>query len=407
MTGGDGDDDATRASEPEGETSDDVSHLIAAHPAHRHAQDAVDDIHAAATLEAGATAEHGLGQPGRPFDRRSPFFLGVVGAIGVIVAVALAWLVVEMGQVLVLIALAMFIAVGLDPAVHWLHRRRVPRWIAVCLVLLAAAALFVGFIALAVPVLVDQAKILADQIPHYLKSLNNHHTTLGKLNQRFHIVRRLQQLVGKGGTTTLAHGVLGVGRAIFDLVAAAIVVIILSVYLLADLPRVKRGLYRLAPRSRRPRMVLLTDEILARVGGYVLGNLLTSFIAGFGTWAWAEIFGIPYALLLGLLVGLLDLIPVVGSTIGGVIVALIALTVSPTTAIATGVFYIVYRFLEDYLLTPRVMARTVDVPGVLTVIATLIGGTLLGIVGALIAIPVAAAAKLLIEELAIPALDRT
>jgi predicted PurR-regulated permease PerM len=153
-------------------------------------------------------------------------------------------------------------------------------------------------------------------------------------------------------------------------------------------------------------MVLLTDEILARVGGYVLGNLLTSFIAGLGTWAWAEIFGIPYALLLGLLVALLDLIPVVGSTIGGVIVALIALTVSPTIAVATFAFYLVYRFLEDYLLTPRIMARTVDVPGVLTVIATVIGGTLLGIIGALIAIPVAAAIKLLIEELAIPTLDR-
>jgi predicted PurR-regulated permease PerM len=406
MTGGEGEDEETGASQPEDAASD-VSDLIAGEPSRRRAQEAVDDIHAAAKLAARATTEHGLGQPGRPFNRQSPFFIGVVGAIGVIVAVGLAWLVVEMGQALVLLGLALFIAVGLDPAVHWLHRRGLPRWTAVCIVLLAAVALFVGFVALAVPVLVDQAKVLAAQIPHYLKSLNNHNTTLGKLNRRYHIVQRLQQLVDKGGTSTLTHGVLGVGKAIFDLVAAALVVIILSVYLLADLPRVKRGLYRLAPQSRRPRMVLLTDEILARVGGYVLGNLLTSLIAGVGTWAWAEIFGIPYALLLGLLVGLLDLIPVVGSTIGGIIVALIALTVSFPVAIATTVFYIVYRFLEDYLLTPRVMARTVDVPGLLTVIATLIGGTLLGIVGALIAIPVAAAVKLLIEELAIPTLDRT
>jgi predicted PurR-regulated permease PerM len=154
-------------------------------------------------------------------------------------------------------------------------------------------------------------------------------------------------------------------------------------------------------------MVLLTDEILNRVGGYVLGNLLTSLIAGFGTWAWALILGIPYALLLGILVAALDLIPVVGSTIGGVIVALIALTVSPTLAIATLVFYFVYRFLEDYILTPKIMARTVQVPGLLTVVATVIGGTLLGIVGALIAIPVAAAIKLLLEEITIPSLDRS
>ncbi len=406
MSGPKREDDQGEGSPAEGPAHD-VSELIAGEPPRRKAQDAVDDIHAAAKLEAGASAEHGFGQPGQPFNRDSPFFIGVVGALGVVVAVALAWLVVEMGEVLVLLGLALFIAVGLDPAVHWLHHRRVPRWVAVCVVLFATLALFLGFVALAVPVLVTQASHLAHEIPHYLRSLNNRTTALGKLNRRYHIVTRLQQLVDKGSTSTLAHGVLGVGKAVFDVVAAAIVVIILSVYLLADLPRVKRGLYRLAPRSRRPRMVLLTDEILARVGGYVLGNLLTSFIAGFGTWAWAEIFGIPYALLLGMLVALLDLIPVVGSTIGGVIVALIALTVSPTIAIATFAFYLVYRFLEDYLLTPRVMARTVDVPGVLTVIATLIGGTLLGIVGALIAIPVAAAIKLLVEELAIPTLDRT
>ena len=104
---------------------------------------------------------------------------------------------------------------------------------------------------------------------------------------------------------------------------------------------------------------------------------------------------------------MLDLIPVVGSTIGGIIVALIALTVSPTVAIATAVFYVVYRFVEDYLLTPRVTARTVQVPGLLTVVATLIGGTLLGIIGALIAIPVAAAIKLLPEETTIPSLNRS
>ena len=214
-----------------------------------------------------------------------------------------------MGEVLVLLGLALFIAVGLDPAVHWLHRRRVPRWAAVVVVLVATLALFVGFVALAVPVLVTQTNVLAHQIPHYLHSLNNRKTTLGKLNRRYHLIARLQQLINKGGTSTLAHGVLGVGKAVFDVVAAAIVVIIVSVYLLADLPRVKRGLYRLAPQPP-PRMVLLTDEILARVGGYVLGNLLTSFIARLGTWAWAEIFGIPYALLLGLLVALLDLSPI-------------------------------------------------------------------------------------------------
>ena len=182
-------------------------------------------------------------------------------------------------------------------------------------------------------------------------------------------------------------------------------VTVVAIYLLVDMPRVRRALYLLAPRSRRPRMVLLTDEMLDRVGGYVLGNLLLSLIDACLTTAWALAFGIPYALLQGLLVGLLDLIPIIGSTVGGVIVSLVALTVSLPVAIATAGFYVFYRFLEDYLLTPRIMRRTVAVPGIVTVVATLLGGALLGIVGALVAIPVAAAVKLLHDEIALPRLE--
>lgn len=270
-----------------------------------------------------------------------------------------------------------------------------------------ALGIFAGFVALAVPVIVTQASALAKEIPHYLHSLNNNSTFLGKLNGRYHIVKSIQTFISKGGSSAVAGGVLGFGKLALDLIAAVILVLIISIYMLVDLPRITRALYQLAPASRRPRMVLLTDEIMSRIGGYVLGDLFTSFIAGFGTWAWCLVLGIPYALLLGLLVALLDLIPVVGSTIGGIIVALIALTVSPTIAVATLAFYFVYRFVEDYLFTPRVMARTVQVPGLLIVIATVIGGTLLGIIGALIAIPIAAALKLLLEETTIPSLDRS
>jgi predicted PurR-regulated permease PerM len=371
------------------------------------AQDVVDEIHAAAEVEAGASEEHAYGRVGRRFDRHSPFYIGATGALGVAVVYALAAIILAASQILLLLALAVIIAVGLDPAVAWLHRRGLPRWVAVTAVLAVALGIFAGFIAVAIPLLVTQASDLAKDLPHYLHSLNNNSTFLGKLNGRYHIVNALQKFIHKGGSSAIAKGVLGFGKVVVDLIGAVIVVLIISIYLLADLPRVKRGLYQLAPKSRRARMVLLTDEILGRIGGYVLGNLLTSFIAGFGTWAWCLILGIPYALLLGLLVALLDLIPVVGSTVGGIIVALIALTVSPTLAIATAAFYFVYRFVEDYALTPKVMARTVQVPGLLTVVATLLGGALLGIIGALIAIPIAAAVKLLLEETTIPSLNRS
>ena len=158
----------------------------------------------------------------------------------------------------------------------------------------------------------------------------------------------------------------------------------------------------LIPRSRRERTALLTDEVFSRVGGFMLGNLLTSLISGVGTYIWLLIFGVPYALLLALVVALFDLIPMVGSTVAGIIVSLVALTKGIQIGVATLAFYIVYRYLEDYLLNPRVMKHTVKVTPGLVIIATLIGGTLLGLIGALVAIPVAATIHLLLEEVAIP-----
>jgi len=171
------------------------------------------------------------------------------------------------------------------------------------------------------------------------------------------------------------------------------------------MPRIRLFGYRLAPQSRRARVILLGDEVFTKVGGYVLGNFLTSVIAGVGTYIWLVIFGVPYPILLGLLVALLDLIPVIGSTVGGAIVSLVALTVSLPVAIATLGFYVVYRLAEDYLIVPRIMGRTVEVPAVVTVVAVLLGGTLMGLIGALVAIPVAAALRLLLQEVAFHRLD--
>ena len=402
MTGTSGDHPEPDLEELESE----VSELIeAAETGEKSPEEVVEEIHVAAEVEAGVDEDLAYGRVGPRLDRSSPFYMGMAGAAGVAVVFAIGSIVVSIGQVLLLISLAVIIAVGLDPAVAWVMRTGLPRWAAVAAVLALALGVFAGFLALAIPVLVTETTRLADHLPVYLHSLNNHHTFLGKLNARYHIVNALQKFVSKGGSSQLAGGVLGVGKVVVNLVAAVVLVVILSVYLLADLPRVKRGIYKLAPRSRRPRMVLLTNEILDRIGGYVLGNLLTSFIAGLGTWAWCFALGIQYALLLGFMVALLDLIPVVGSTVGGIIVSLIALTHSLPIAVATAIFYTLYRFLEDYLLTPKIMARTVQVPGLVTVIATVIGGTLFGIIGALIAIPVAAAIKLLIEETMLPHLE--
>jgi predicted PurR-regulated permease PerM len=258
--------------------------------------------------------------------------------------------------------------------------------------------------AAAIPPLTAQVTALIHELPHYLTTLRDHNSELGRLNTRFHVQERLSQLLSTRGTA-LVGGVLGAGELVLSAASSVLVVIVLVVYFLAAMPRIKLFFYRLAPQSRRARVILIGDEIFDKVGGYMLGNFLTSLIAGLGTWAWLEIFGVPYALLLGLLVALLDLIPVIGSTIGGAVVSLVALTVSLPVAIATLVFYIAYRLAEDYLIVPRVMGRAVQVPAVVTVLAVLVGGALMGLIGALVAIPAAAALSLLLHEVTFRRLD--
>jgi predicted PurR-regulated permease PerM len=348
----------------------------------------------------------GLGRLGRPMDRRSPFFIGMAGAAGVAVTIGLVELAIRAGSVLALIGLALFIAAGLDPVVTWLTRHRMPRWAAVIVVLLGVLGVIAGFLAAAIPPLATQTSKLIAELPHYAHTLQDHNSAFGRLNVKYHVEQRLSHLLATRGST-LVGGVLGAGALVIGALASTLAVIVLVIYFLAGMPRIKLFVYRLAPHSRRARVILLGDEIFTKVGGFVLGNIVTSVIAGLGTYLWMLAFGIPYPILLGLFVAILDLIPVIGSTIGGAVVSLVALTVSLPVAIATLAFYIGYRLFEDYVLTPRIMGGAVKVPAVVSVVAVLVGGALLGIIGALVAIPVAAALRLLLQEVAFRRLDRS
>jgi len=379
----------------------------AAQPGAGDSQPGDDKIQEAVEVAAKVAEETGgLGRPGRPLDRRSPFFVGMTAAAGVAVTYGLVELLIRARGVLVLIGLALFIAAGLDPAVTWLSNRRLPRWTAVLIVLVAVLGVGAVFLATAIPPLTAQATLLAHQLPHYLHALRDPHSELGRLNDRYHIESRLQKLLTSRGSS-IVGGVLGAGAVVLSAATSLLVVIVLTVYFLAGMPQLKLFLYRLAPHSRRARVILLGDEIFTKVGGYVLGNVITSAIAGLGTYLWMLAWGIPYPALLGLLVALLDLIPVIGSTIGGAIVTLVALTVSVPVALATLAFYVAYRVAEDYLLVPRIMGRTVQVPAVVTVVAVLLGGALLGLVGAQVAIPAAATIRLLIQEITFRRMDRS
>ncbi|MEV4605012.1 AI-2E family transporter [Amycolatopsis sp. NPDC049253] len=356
----------------------------------------------AAAAELSTTAQP-LGTKGKPLNRRSPFLLGMAGAAGVAVIYGLVRVVVGLQDILVLIGLALFLSIGLEPAVSWLTRRRLPRWLAVTTVFVVGLLALGGFLTAAIPVVVEQGTQLVAKAPGWLHHAQNHNTVLGQLNDRFHLQQQLEGLLSGPG---LGTGLLGAGQAVFSAVTNVLILIVLTVYFLADLPRIRAGGYRLIPHSRRPRAILLGDEISTKVGGYVLGNLAISVIAGVLTLAWLLIFGVPYAALLAITVAILDLIPVVGSVVGGVLVSLVALTVSLPVCLATIGFFVGYRLVEDYLLVPRIIGGAVKVPALVTVVAVIVGGALLGIVGALVAIPVAAAALLIVREILYPRLDR-
>ncbi len=347
-----------------------------------------------------------LGLPGRPLNRRSPFVIGMAGAAGVAVTVLAAELVIVARDLLVLIGLSLFMAIGLEPAVAWLTRRRLPRWAAVTVVVLGLLGAFGGFLGVAIPQLVTQATLFVTQVPTYLQDFQNDNAWFRDLDARFRIVESLTALAG-GGALELFNGILGAGAIVFDVLSSTLIVIVLFVYFLGDFPRIRRGLHRAVPNSRRPRFILISDEVFAKVGAYVLGIMVCAVIAGGSSLLWMVALGVPFSLLLAIMVMLLDVIPVIGTSVAGLVCSLVAFTVSPATGIATAIFFLVYRVVEDYVLLPRIVGRAVEVPALLTIVALLLGGVLLGVIGAIVAVPVGAAILLVAREVVVPRLDVT
>ena len=344
--------------------------------------------------------DESLGVLGRPMDRSAPFFVGLTAAFGVAVAYVIVRSIADVSDVLIIIGLALFIAIGLNPVLSFLIRRGCSRGIAVGVVTFGFVLVIAAFVLVAVSPISGEVHSLVTNYPRYKADLASGKGWAGQLIAKLHLTGYLK---GRSKIKLpIAGGLLGAGKILLSLGVATVSVVALTIYFLIALPGVTKLWLSLIPRSRRERVGLLTEEVFDRVGGFMLGNLFTSLISGVGTYLWLVIFGVRYALLLGLFVAVFDLIPMVGSTIAGIVVSLVALTKGIPIGIATAAFYIVYRFVEDYLLNPRVMKHTVKITPGLTIIATLFGGVLLGLIGALVAIPVAATIHLLLEEVTFP-----
>jgi len=355
-------------------------------------------------VEARVDADNPYGRPGQRLSRRSPFAIGFLGGLGVLLALVIGLAIADTRQVLVLILVAAFLAVGLDPLVTWLTGKGLRRGHAVLVVVFLVVILLAGFIAAIAPPIASQTKDLVHQGPSYVQRLDKN-PTIARFDAHYHVVRKVQERARTGFSISALGGVFGVGKAILSALASLLTVVILMIYFLANLPEIKGLVYRAVPRTRRARVGLLVDEMLARVGGYVLGNLATSLVAGVSSFLWLIAWGIPYPVALAVFVAVTDLIPLIGATIGAVIVTIVALFHGLVPGIATVVFFAVYQQFENYILQPRVMRRTVDVAPLVTVLAALVGAALLGILGALIAVPFAAAIQLLVTEVLYPRQD--
>ncbi|MQY06770.1 AI-2E family transporter [Actinomadura macrotermitis] len=352
--------------------------------------------------EAGVDHRFPFGRPGLPLGRAHPFVFGFTAALGVITA----WLLVKAAtnarSVLVMIVVALFLAVGLNPAVERLKRIGLSRGWAVAVVFLLVLLFFAGFVASLIPPLTEQVADLTKNVPDYITQLRRNQR-IARWDERYHMLQQIQDKINDSKfQQDAAKYALDVGKQALSGTFQTLTVLILSLYFLGSLPQIKTFFYQLAPRSRRARVALLGDEILERIGGYVAGQFTIAFIAGVTSYIFLEILSIPYALALALIVAVTDLIPLVGATIGATVVCLVAFLTGTYEGIAAVIFYVVYQQVENYLVYPRVMKRTVDVQPAVTIVAALIGGTLLGVVGALLAIPTAAAISLLIREVVLP-----
>jgi predicted PurR-regulated permease PerM len=344
-----------------------------------------------------------VGEPGQPLNSRSPFMWGLLGGLGALVALWIAMMVVRVSGVLVLVVVAMFLAVGLNPAVEFLMRRGLKRPWAVLCVITGVILVFAGFLTILVPIISDQVSAIGDSLPSWFDRLQRNHR-IREFDQKYDITTKVEDYVKSGTWADKAFGgAVGVGLAILGALLNAFVVVVLTLYFLASLPSLKQAAYSLAPATRRERVSLLGDRILRNIGGYVSGAFVVALCAGLSTLVFLFIVGLgKYAVALAMVVALLDVIPMIGATIGAVIVCAIAFATDIKTGIIAVIFYIAYQQFENYVIYPRVMARSVEIPGALTVVAALIGGTLLGVVGALLAIPTAASLLLLVKEVFIP-----
>ncbi len=333
--------------------------------------------------------------------------------MGALIALALATSASSLSTVLVSIGVALFVALALDPLVRRLEARGLARGPVIAVVFAGFFLVFALLLALVLPVAITQVGQFAASVPRYLTALRQSEVFTDLANatgQGTFYAGLLAQVQGwlsnPANLLSLAGGALAVGSGVVGALSGSLIVLVLTLYFLASLDSMKQALYSLAPAYGRPKLADLTTQITESVGGYVSGMAILAAANAVFSFVLLSLLGVPFPALMGVLALMVTFIPLVGPVLFWIIASVVtALTSGWWVTLVFAVVYFAYMQVEAYVMTPRVMTRAVDIPGSLVLIGAMVGGTLLGLLGALVAVPVTAALLLIIQQVFVPRQD--
>ena len=345
-------------------------------------------------------------------DLGHPFGWGFTATVGALVALSLAGAISSLSTVLVSIGVALFVALALDPLVRWLEVHGMGRGISIGVVFAGFAVILGGVLALVVPTAVVQITVFAKAVPGYITDMQNADwfkrlvALSGSSDMFSNLLAQAQAwLSNPANLLAIGGGALAVGTGLVNAISGTLIVLVLTLYFLASLRSMTAALERLAPAHARPQLAEITEQITGSVGGYVSGMAILAFCNAVFAFILMLILNVPFAALLAFLALLITMIPMVGPVLFWLLATTVILFSSPVSALIFAAVYFAYMQVEAYVMTPKVMNKAVDIPGSLVLIGALVGGTLLGLLGALVAVPVTASVLMIVNTVFIPKQD--
>lgn len=324
-------------------------------------------------------------------------------AIVLLAVAAVVWLAFRLSNFLFMVFVALFVAIAFEPPVHYLERKGWRRGAATGVVFLVAFALFVLFMWALLPLFVDQVQRLIEAVPNLVESMitflqDNFGFELSGVNPE-QVARDLLGSV-QNLTGVVANGVIGIASSVFSSVIFATTVALFSFYMIAELPKLQRTVLSFLPEESQRKALHVWDVAVEKMGGYVYSRLILAVVSAIVTYLFLSFLGVPFSISLAIWVGILSqFVPVVGTYLASILPAIVALTFNDVaTAIWVVLFFVGYQQLENYLISPRITKRTMEIHPAVSVGAIIIGGTLMGGIGVVLALPVAGIIQAIISE---------